>query len=210
MSCASRFSADFTAASALGWPVSFAPIQGGNKCFQVPGCENNMTVEQNSRLGILDAANVYSEIQFAEWGYWFSGLRPAKGGGNLAWWHAVFPNTTCNASLCAKAPGERANQCCAACLRANSCGKPTNSTEFDVQYALYATPAKDPAGHALYGYRAVPASKQEAYEIYRSYYNSRIARVWAPTCKQVCGCAVCGVWCAVGEGSCSLSSASFF
>eukprot|EP01052_Picozoa_sp_SAG31_P076122 SAG31_NODE_35383_length_323_cov_1.375000_1_plen_49_part_10 len=31
---------DFEAASALGWPISFSPIQGGNVCFQVPGCPN--------------------------------------------------------------------------------------------------------------------------------------------------------------------------
>ena len=70
--------ADFRAASALGWPISFSPMQGGNLCFQVPGCVNNMTVEQHSRLQILDDANVYYEIQFAEWGYYFSGLQPAK------------------------------------------------------------------------------------------------------------------------------------
>ena len=59
---------DFTAASSLGWPISFSPIQGGNVCFQVPGCDNNMTVEQHARLQILDDANVYSDIQFGEYG----------------------------------------------------------------------------------------------------------------------------------------------
>lgn len=58
--------ASFTEGSRLGWPISFSPIEGGNVCFQVPGCVNNMTVEQHSRLKILDKANVYYEIQYDE------------------------------------------------------------------------------------------------------------------------------------------------
>ena len=42
---------------------------------QVRECPNNMTAEQASRLKILDEANVYSEIQFAEYGYFFSSLQ---------------------------------------------------------------------------------------------------------------------------------------
>ena len=64
---------DLANASRLGWPISFSPIQGGNRCFQVPTCPNNMTVEQHSRLQLLEDSNVYSEIQFAEYGYWWSG-----------------------------------------------------------------------------------------------------------------------------------------
>jgi hypothetical protein len=107
--------ADFEAASKLGWSMSFSPIEGGNVCFQVRECPNNMTAEQAGRLRILEEANVYSEIQFAEYGYFFSGLQPAKGGGNLAWWHAVFPNTTCNATLCQAEPANPSNKCCADC-----------------------------------------------------------------------------------------------
>jgi len=141
--------ADFKAASKLGWPISFSPIQGGNVCFQVPSCPNNMTVQQHSRLQILQDANVYSEvcrcfgcccgccccccpclislppapqIQFGEWGYWFAGLRPAKGGGNVAWWHAVFKNTTCDGAKCATAPSNPSNKCCALCMHNSSCG----------------------------------------------------------------------------------------
>eukprot|EP00665_Eupelagonemidae_sp_cell47_P011313 gene11313-6274_t len=91
---------DIRNASTLGWPVSVSPLQGGTVCFQVPECPNNMTAEQLSRLQLLEDANVYSEVQFAEYGYWFSGLRPAKGGGNLQWWHDVFPATLCNATVC--------------------------------------------------------------------------------------------------------------
>lgn len=165
----------FTEGSKLGWPISFSPIEGGNVCFQVPGCVNNMTVEQHARLKILDDANVYSEIQFAEWGYYFSGLQPAKGGGNLGWWHAVFANETCNATLCANSPNNPSNTCCAACLGSNSCGHMTNTTNFDVQYTAYATPVKDSAGHALFGFKSMPQSKQAAYEHFRQYYNDRIA-----------------------------------
>jgi hypothetical protein len=165
----------FTEGSKLGWPISFSPIEGGNVCFQVPGCVNNMTVEQHARLKILDDANVYSEIQFAEWGYFFTGLQPAKGGGNIAWWHAVFANTTCNATLCQSAPKNPSNKCCAACLASKSCGALTNTTLFDVKYAAYATPVKDSEGRSLFGYKTMPQSRKEAYEAYRDYYNSRIA-----------------------------------
>ena len=165
----------FTEGSKLGWPISFSPIEGGNVCFQVPGCANNMTVEQHSRLKILDDANVYSEIQFAEWGYYFSGLQPAKGGGNLGWWHAVFANETCNVTLCNKDPSNPSNKCCDSCLAANSCGNSTNTTLFEVQYAAYATPVKDIAGNPLYGFMSMPQDKQEAYELFRQYYNDRIA-----------------------------------
>ena len=54
-----------------------------------------------------------------------------QGGGNPQWWHAVFPNTTCNATLCASAPDNPSNKkCCAACLAAKNCGQLTNTTDY--------------------------------------------------------------------------------
>ena len=170
----------FTEGSKLGWPISFSPIQGGNRCFTVPGCVNNMTVEQYSLLKILDEANVYYEIQFGEWGNYFAGLQPAKGNtsfakGNVNWWHNVFPNTTCNATLCQSAPNNPSNTCCAACHASMSCGNLTNTTDFDILYPKYATPDTDPSGRKLFGYETMPPDKKTAYEIYRDYYNGRIA-----------------------------------
>ena len=167
---------DFTAASKLGWPISFVPIQGGNVCSQVPGCVNNMTVEQHSRLKLLDSANVYYEIQFAEYGYWYSGLRPAKGGGHVDWWHIVFPNTTCESALCSADPSNPSNKCCAV---QSNIGHLSNTTEFDVQYSEWATQVKDASGRSLFGFEKMPTSKQEAYEVYRDYYNSRVAWITA-------------------------------
>jgi hypothetical protein len=137
--------------------------------------------QQYSLLKILDEANVYYEIvQFGEWGNYFAGLQPAKGNtsfakGNVNWWHNVFPNTTCNATLCQSAPKNPSNKCCAACLASKSCGALTNTTLFDVKYAAYATPVKDSEGRSLFGYKTMPQSRKEAYEAYRDYYNSRIA-----------------------------------
>lgn len=99
-----------------------------------------------------------------------------QGGGNPQWWHAVFPNTTCNATLCASAPDNPSNKkCCAACLAAKNCGQLTNTTDYDVLYPEWATPDHDSNGHKLYGYRSMPPDKKTAYELYRDYYNSRIA-----------------------------------
>ena len=165
----------FTEASKLGWPISFSPIQGGNLCFQVPGCVNNMTVEQHARLQILDRANVYSEIQFGEWGNYFNNLQAAKGGGQVSWWHAVFPNATCNSTLCKTAPTNPSNVCCGACMHSNSCDQLTNTTLFDEMYAKYATPVADAAGDKLYGFKTMPKTRKEAYEIWRQYYNERVA-----------------------------------
>jgi hypothetical protein len=80
------------AAVATGWPVSMNPPQGGNRCFQVPECPNNMSQSQAQDLALFEQANVYSQIQFGEWGYYFANLQPGKDGGNEDWWHRVFPD----------------------------------------------------------------------------------------------------------------------
>ena len=61
------------AAAATGWPVSMNPPQGGNRCFQVPECPNNMSEGQAQDLMRFDQANVYSQIQFGEWGWYTPG-----------------------------------------------------------------------------------------------------------------------------------------
>ena len=68
------------------------PPQGGNRCFQVPECPNNMSEAQAQDLAAFDKANVYTQIQFGEWGYYFANLQPGKDGGNEDWWHRVFPD----------------------------------------------------------------------------------------------------------------------
>ena len=137
-----------------------------------------MTTDEYSWLKPLDDANVYNEVQFAEYGGWFAALQPGKGGGNVAWWHAVFPNTTCNATLCQQAPTNPSNKCCRSLP--DDCGQHpdgclTNTTDFDIGFAKDATPLHDAQGRPLKGFRTMPNSSREAYEIYRSYYNSRIA-----------------------------------
>ena len=52
---------------------------------------------------------------------------------------------------------------------------PASITLQDVLYPEWATPDHDSNGHKLYGYRAMPPDKKTAYELYRDYYNSRIA-----------------------------------
>ena len=47
--------------------------------------------------------------------------QPSKGGGDLGWWHTVFPNTTCNATLCQTDPANPSNKCCTATPPAESC-----------------------------------------------------------------------------------------
>jgi hypothetical protein len=59
---------DIANASKLGWPVSLYPLHGGNLCFQVPTCVNNMTASEYGWLRPLDDANVYTEVQFGEYG----------------------------------------------------------------------------------------------------------------------------------------------
>jgi hypothetical protein len=81
------------AAAETGWPVSMNPPQGGNLCFQVPECPNNMSVAQAQDLLAFDQANVYHQIQFGEWDWYFAQLQPGKNGGNEDWWHAVFPDS---------------------------------------------------------------------------------------------------------------------
>ena len=56
---------DIMAASLLGWPVSVPPFEAVG-CFQVPSCPSNMSMEEHARLAVLDSANVYTEMQFAE------------------------------------------------------------------------------------------------------------------------------------------------
>ena len=80
------------AAAATGWPVSMNPPQGGNRCFQVPECPNNMSQSQAQDLALFEQANVYSQVQFGEWAYYFANLQPGKSGGNEDWWHRVFPD----------------------------------------------------------------------------------------------------------------------
>ena len=174
------------AVASLGWPVSHGPLQQA-ACFQVPGCENNMTAEQYQRLAIFDEANVYSEIQFAEWGNFMTLLRPAglcpwkncsgypvpgssmQHSGNVNWWHGQFPTELCNVTLCGAAPGSPSNTCCA-----TGQGNMTNNTRFALAYTKEATPAVTESGTPLYGFRTLPASRREAYEYYRSYYNERV------------------------------------
>ena len=50
-------------AAATGWPVSMNPPQGGNRCFQVPECPNNMSAGQVADLMRFDKANVYSQVK---------------------------------------------------------------------------------------------------------------------------------------------------
>ena len=81
---------------------------------------------------------------------------------------------------CASTPTNPSNKCCAACLAAKTCGTTagsclTNTTQYDSEFKRYASPDKDANGQKLYGYKTMPASKEEAYEQYRDYYNSRIA-----------------------------------
>ena len=138
--------------ASLGWPVSHYPLQQ-LACFQVPGCENNMTAEQYSRLAIFWEANVYSEIQFAEWGNFMTLLRPAApcpwencsgypapgspqpGAGNVNWWHDQFPLSLCNATVCDAAPDNPSNKCCS-----TGKGNITNDTRFELHYTQAATP----------------------------------------------------------------------
>eukprot|EP01052_Picozoa_sp_SAG31_P034171 SAG31_NODE_3954_length_3721_cov_2.949475_6_plen_142_part_00 len=98
----------------------------------------------------------------------------------MDWWHAVFPNTTCNATLCANAPNNPSNGCCEKCLKTSTCGETpgtclTNTTDFDVNYQRYATPVHDSTGRPLYGFKTMPSDKRAAYETMRDYYNGRIA-----------------------------------
>ena len=51
-----------------------------------------MSQSQVQDLALFKQANVYSQIQFGEWGYYFANLQPGKNGGNEQWWHAVFPD----------------------------------------------------------------------------------------------------------------------
>ena len=101
---------------------------------------------------------------------------------------AVFPNTTCNASICQADPANPSNKCCAGCtpergikslagLSAKHCagGSLTNTTEFDVMYARDATPYTDGQGRHLYGFTTLPKTRKEAYEVFRNYYNTRVA-----------------------------------
>ena len=52
---------------------------------------------------------------------------------------------------------------------------PGSITLQDVLYPEWATPDHDSEGHKLYGYRTMPPDKKTAYELYRDYYNSRVA-----------------------------------
>jgi hypothetical protein len=197
--------ATWRSVAALGWPVSLGPLQQA-ACFQVPGCENNMTTMQYGRLAILDEANVYSEIQLGEWGNFMTLLRPAAEcpwkncsafpapgsavahSGNINWWHGQFPLELCNASKCdadhskvvcrsrqnwTNTSLRCANSCCANAGRGNM----TNDTRFQLAYIRSATPAVSESGVPLYGFGSMPASRREAYEYYREYYNERVRTI---------------------------------
>ena len=60
-------------------------------------------------------------------------------------------------------------------MHSNSCDQLTNTTLFDEMYAKYATPVADAAGDKLYGFKTMPKTRKEAYEIWRQYYNERVA-----------------------------------
>ena len=195
--------ATWRSVASLGWPLSMGPLQQA-ECFQVPGCENNMTSVQHDRLAILDQANVYSEIQLGEWGNFMTLLRPAAPcpwrncssfpapgssqphSGNVAWWHGQFPTELCNASKCAADPAPvlchsaqnwtNVSLRCgnSCCLATNGPGNTTNDTRFQQHYARAATPAVAEDGTPLYGFRELPKTRREAYEYYRAYYNERV------------------------------------
>jgi len=191
------------AVAALGWPTSVGPLSEFASCFQVPGCENNMTKEHHDLLAIFDAANIYSEILCGEIGNFMAILRPAApcpwdncsgfpapgssqpGSGNVNWWHDDIPNQLCNASICA---GKQWTFCHSAqnwtntsLSCSNSCcnyhdgpGNLTNDTRFQLLYTREATPTQTEDGRPLKGFRTMPASRREAYEYYRAYYNERV------------------------------------